>query len=102
MTRSQLEAAAGKVQQSGDDEVKKQLTPGAAVYDRAGAVAATVDHVDETGVIIKVGTKLARLPVSAFSKSEQGAAIDSTAAELEASVAAQAPPPSPGSPPPKQ
>jgi preprotein translocase subunit YajC len=93
MTRSELEAAAAKVQQSGDEEVRLQLTPGANVYDSSGAIAATVDSVQGNDVIINVGKHKAKLPVSAFSKSEKGARIDSTAAELEAAIEKQAPPP---------
>ena len=98
MSRTQLEAAAARVQQKGDDAVRSQLIAGAAVFDVEGNLAASVDHLEGDDVIVVVGLRKVKLPIGAFSKGDQGARIAITAADLNAKVAAQAPPPAPTPP----
>lgn len=89
MNRAALEAAAGKVQASGDGEVLALLTPGAAFYDRDGVAVGTIVSADAKQVMVEAGGFKAGLPVGAFTKSAEGARIGSTRADFLAKLEAQ-------------
>lgn len=97
MTRTQLEAAAQGAQARGDEEVRVQITPGAIIYDRNGAQAATVESVDGGRVTISAGAIRAVFPLSAFTAGPRGPQINRTAEEFQAALRERLPaqPPAP-------
>lgn len=91
MKRDALEAAAGKVQSAGDDEMLSLLKPGASFFDVRGAAVGTVVSVEDKQVTVQAGVLQAGLPVAAFVKGPQGPAIRSTSADFLAALEAQRP-----------
>jgi hypothetical protein len=89
LTRGQLEEGAQAVQTRGDEEVRAQLTPGANIYDRDGAVAATVESVEGARVTIVAGTIRAVFPLSAFRADARGPQISRTAQEFQNDLSAR-------------
>ena len=99
MSRAELEAASMRAQAQASSAVKALLQPGATVYGSDGAQAATVDAVDDQYVTLAVESAKAKLPLSAFSRTDGGLAIGMTAEQLKAAVRAQMPASSPPSSP---
>ena len=93
LTRAGLEEAGRGVQARGDEEVRRLLTPGANIYDRDGAVAATVESVDGTRVAIVAGSIRAVLPISVFARGPRGPQINGTAEAFQADLRARLPAP---------
>lgn len=95
MKREALEAAAGKVQAAGDDEILALLKPGASFFDSQGQAVGAIVSVEGKQVTVEAGTFKAGLPVSAFVKGEKGPAIKSTTAEFLATLESRRPKPAP-------
>ena len=91
MVRASLEAAAAKVQEKGDAEVRALLTPGATFYDATGEAVGTVAGIEGHKVTIEAGSLRAVLSLSAFDASPAGPAIRSTRAEFLAKLEASRP-----------
>ena len=96
MDRAALEAAAAKVQEKGDADVRALLAPGATVFDAESESVGTVAGVDGQKITIETGALRAVLPLSAFVVSPAGPAIRSTRADFLAKLEATRPaPPAP-------
>lgn len=91
MTRAQLEAAAARVQASGDEAIRSRLTPGTEIRGSDGVVLATVESVEGEMATLAAGKAKVRFPLSAFSQAGDGIRIGMTATQLQAAVAAQTP-----------
>ncbi len=68
------------------------LTAGATVRDRNGVQIATVEGLEADGAIVKAGDRLAKLPLDAFGKDDNGLLLAVTAAEFQAAIAASSVP----------
>lgn len=68
------------------------LTAGATVRDRDGVQIATVEGLEADGAIVKAGERLAKLPLDAFGKDDNGLLLAVTAAEFQAAIAASSVP----------
>ena len=68
------------------------LSAGATVRDRNGVQVATVEGLEPDGAIVKAGDRLAKLPLDAFGKDDNGLLLAVTAAEFQAAIAASSVP----------
>ncbi|WP_427967939.1 hypothetical protein [Altererythrobacter sp.] len=63
------------------------FTAGATVRDKYGVHIATIEAIDETGVIVKSDMRLAKLPQEAFGKDDAGLMLGISAHEFRAAIA---------------
>jgi hypothetical protein len=61
---------------------------GAGVRDSKGLQVATIDRIEADGAVVRAGDRLAKLPLHAFGKDDQGLLIGLTADEFRAAIAA--------------
>ena len=91
MTKAELDAAATQGAQKEAAELKAQLTPGAAVYGKAGAQVGTIKAADAEYVTLTREKGEVKLPLGAFGKGSSGPMIAMTAEELDQAMAAATP-----------
>ena len=60
---------------------------GAAVRDRNGLQIATINGIEADGAVVRAGDRLAKLPLHAFGKDDEGLLIGLTADEFQAAIA---------------
>ncbi len=90
MPRARLEALAAGVQARSDAEIIALLTPDAPVYGPDGQVVARAETATGQNVTLRVGDARMVLALSAFTKSQKGATIRLSAADLQALIDQQA------------
>ena len=88
MTQAQVNAAA----EQSLAQAQALVTVGAAVRGAGGAVVGIIDALDDQYVTLKVEDRLIKLPRAAVGAGPSGPVLGITEAELEAAVAATAPP----------
>jgi hypothetical protein len=68
------------------------LTAGATVRATDGLQVATIERLEADGAVVRVGDRLAKLPLDAFGKNDAGLMIAVTAAEFQTAIAASSVP----------
>lgn len=63
------------------------LTAGASVRDVSGTSIATIEKLEADGAVVRAGDRLAKLPLHAFGKDDQGLLLGITADEFKAAIA---------------
>jgi hypothetical protein len=63
------------------------LVAGAPVRDKEGVQVATVERLEDDGAVLRTADRLAKLPVNAFGKDDNGLLLGITGAEFQAAIA---------------
>jgi hypothetical protein len=66
---------------------RADLVAGKAVRDSAGVNIGTIEKVDDTGVVIRAGNRIAKVPLNSFGKDQDGLLIAITAAQFNEALA---------------
>ena len=64
-----------------------ELTAGAPVNDKAGALIAKIDQIDPDGIVVSTGTARVKIPADAFGHNKAGLLLDMTKAQFDQIVA---------------
>ena len=64
------------------------ISAGATVRAKDGLQIATIERLEADGAVVRAGNRLAKLPVDAFGKDDNGLLINVTAAEFQTAIAA--------------
>ena len=90
-TKAQLNEAAAQSAAQAKAQLQSLLVAGTPVRGTAGAVLGTVKAADPAFVTLTTDKGEVRLPISGFAARPEGLVVGTTAAELEAAVAASKP-----------